>query len=348
LSQEHRKLAAIMFTDIEGYTALTQADESLALEVLTRHNELLRPTFLRYGGKEVKSMGDAFLVEFDSALEATKCAVEIQKVLDRYNRRAKEKLRIRVGIHVGDVLHRGGDLLGDAVNIASRIVRLADGGDICLSEQVYDQIRNKVPYSLVRLESRNLRNITFPIDVYKVQLPWSRRGGVKNHAESVISVTRIMPTRGKKIERGAMSRIILRMALKDGIVAVKLINDPSISALLARFSESIDYAKGETFHVVSAVENMTVVIDSKNLRRLTRLVPQKDLLRVYGDLSEIIISMSEEVLTKVGAIATITGELARNGVSIFEYFTSNPHAIVVLNEKDAVKSYQLLRRLASH
>ncbi len=336
-----------MFTDIEGYSALTQADESLSMRILTLHNGLLRPVFLRYGGKVVKTMGDAFLVGFDSALEATKCAVEIQKALHGYNRRAKEKLRIRIGIHVGDVLHRRGDILGDAVNIASRIVGLADGGDICLSEQVYDQIRNKVPYSLLRLESRNLRNITFPIDVYKVQLPWSKRSGVEGSTEPMINVTRIMPTRGKRIERGAMSRIILRMALKDGIIAAKLTNDPSISALLARFSESIDYSRGETFHVVSAVENITVVIDSRNLKGLTRLVPKKDLLRVYGDLSEIIILMSEEVLTKVGAIATITGELARNGISIFEYFTSNPHAVIVLNERDAMRGYQLLRKLAS-
>lgn len=91
-------------------------------------------------------MGDAFLVEFDSALEATECGVEMQKVLHEYNENAVDKVLVRVGIHVGDVIHHEGDVLGDAVNIASRIEPLAQGGEICISEQVYAQVRNKVPF----------------------------------------------------------------------------------------------------------------------------------------------------------------------------------------------------------
>ncbi|HEX9196567.1 MAG TPA: adenylate/guanylate cyclase domain-containing protein, partial [Candidatus Bathyarchaeia archaeon] len=81
MSQVGRKLVAIMHTDIEGYTALTQSDESLAMKLLETHRELIRPVFAKYLGREVKTMGDAFLLEFDSALEATECAAEVQRVL---------------------------------------------------------------------------------------------------------------------------------------------------------------------------------------------------------------------------------------------------------------------------
>ncbi|OLE67984.1 hypothetical protein AUF78_18220 [archaeon 13_1_20CM_2_51_12] len=172
MSQAGRKLAAIMYTDIEGYTALTQGDESLALKLLETHRELIRPVFAKYLGREVKTMGDAFLLEFDSALQATECAAEVQRVLRGYNETATLKVPLRIGIHAGDVIHREGDVYGDAVNIASRIVRLATGGEICISAQVYDQVHNKVPYRLLKLGPQALKNVSFPTDAYNLELPW--------------------------------------------------------------------------------------------------------------------------------------------------------------------------------
>jgi adenylate cyclase len=160
-----------MYTDIESYTALTQRDESLALKLLETHRELLRPVFTKYSGREIKTLGDGFLLEFDSALQATECAGEAQRVLRNYNQTAFDKIPVRIGIHVGDVIHKDGDVYGDAVNIASRIVGLAAGGEICISAQVYDQVHNKVPYRLLKLGPQALKNVSFQTDVYKMEMP---------------------------------------------------------------------------------------------------------------------------------------------------------------------------------
>ena len=170
----NRRLAALMFTDIVGYTALTQADESSALKLLERHNELLRPFFPRFHGREIKTEGDKFLVEFESALEATTCAVEIQRFLYEHNLSTAPdaKIVIRIGVHLGDVVHTGDDILGDSVNIASRIEPLAPPGGICVTEPVFSQVRNKIPNELEKLAPQTLKNVRFPVEVYRVVLPW--------------------------------------------------------------------------------------------------------------------------------------------------------------------------------
>ncbi len=167
-----RQLRAIMFTDIVGYSAVVYRDESLALQLLEEHRDLLRPLFEQHGGREVNTMGDAFLVEFSSALEAVQCALDIQRALQERNQGELEErwIRLRVGVHLGDVIYRNGDIYGDGVNIASRIERLAGRGGICVSRQVYDQVRGRVPAYFISLGSQELRNIPWPVDVYRVEL----------------------------------------------------------------------------------------------------------------------------------------------------------------------------------
>ena len=165
-----------MFTDIVGYTAITQRDESRALQLLTIHNAMMRPIFGKHNGKEIKTIGDAFLVEFESALDATLCAIEIQQVLHNYNSDPStaedRRIRLRVGVHLGDVVHKDNDVFGDAVNIASRIQPLAGPDGICVSEPVFHQVRNKISVEMQQLDKVELKNVMFPIDVFRIILPW--------------------------------------------------------------------------------------------------------------------------------------------------------------------------------
>jgi adenylate cyclase len=185
---EERKLAAIMFTDMVGYSALSQRDDKLALELLEEHRELLRKLFLEFHGTEIKTIGDAFLIEFNSALEAAQCAIEIQRTLAKRNHDvpAERRIELKIGIHIGDVVHRGGDVYGDGVNIASRIEPLAGAGGICVSMDVERQIRNALEARFEKLAPTELKNISVAMDLFRIVLPWERQtaSGAKSEIRS--------------------------------------------------------------------------------------------------------------------------------------------------------------------
>src|SRR6266568_3506826 len=176
VSSEQRRLAAIMFTDMVGYTALAQRNEALALELLEEHRRILRSIFPRFNGTEIKTIGDAFLVEFGSALEAAQCAIEIQRTLAHRDADAPadRQIQVRIGIHIGDVVHRAGDVYGDGVNIASRIEPVAGPGGICVSMDVERQIRNALEARFEKLAPTDLKNISVPMDLFRIILPWER------------------------------------------------------------------------------------------------------------------------------------------------------------------------------
>jgi len=169
-----RRLAAIVFTDIAGYTALSQQDEPAALGLLQEQERLVQALLQIHHGRKVKSIGDGLLLEFPDALDAVECAVDLQRHLyERNTRMGGTPLRVRVGIHVGDVEGVGQDILGDAVNIASRIEPLAEPGGVCLSVQVYDQVHNKTPYSLERLGPKSLKGVQGPVEIYRLVPAWA-------------------------------------------------------------------------------------------------------------------------------------------------------------------------------
>ena len=163
-----------MFTDLVDFTALGQRNESLALSVLEDHRKLLRPIFKKDGGREIKTIGDGFLVDFPSALNAVRCAYDIQKTARESNRALPfdRRMHLRIGVHIGDILESGDDISGDAVNVASRIVSLADEGGVCVTRQVRDLVQNKIDLPLRSLGTKSLRNVAAPMEVFKVEMPW--------------------------------------------------------------------------------------------------------------------------------------------------------------------------------
>ncbi|MFZ0891596.1 MAG: adenylate/guanylate cyclase domain-containing protein [Thermoplasmata archaeon] len=171
-----RRLSAIMFTDMVGSTSSAQENESEALRLRDEQAELVRPLFAAHQGREIKSMGDGFLSEFGSALRAVQCAIDIQQHLhERNSQPGTPPIQLRIGIHLGDVEQRESDIFGDAVNIASRIEPLAAPGGVCISGEVFSQIRNKIPNTLEKLPPTSLKGIRVSIDVYRVLLPWNGR-----------------------------------------------------------------------------------------------------------------------------------------------------------------------------
>jgi adenylate cyclase len=175
LAEGERRLAAIMFTDIVGYTALGQRNEALSLTLLQDQRKLIRPILKKHKGREVKTMGDAFLVDFPSALEAVRCAHDIQRAAREFNLSvlADRKLRLRIGVHLGDIVESQGDISGDAVNVASRIEPLAEDGGVCITRQVFDQVQNKFELKLASLGNKRLKNVNIPVEVFKVVMPWN-------------------------------------------------------------------------------------------------------------------------------------------------------------------------------
>jgi class 3 adenylate cyclase len=169
-----RRLAAIMFTDLVGYSALSQRNEALALELLAEHQAEMRRLFPRFGGREVKTLGDGFLLEFPSALDAVRAAVEMQRVFHDENllRPADKRFLVRIGIHLGDVVVQGDDIYGDGVNIASRIEKFAPAGGICISSAVHEQVYNKLEQPLAAIGPAELKNIRIAMVLHRVVLPW--------------------------------------------------------------------------------------------------------------------------------------------------------------------------------
>jgi TolB-like protein/class 3 adenylate cyclase/Flp pilus assembly protein TadD len=241
-----RRLAAILAADVAGYSRLMGADEEGTLERLKalRH-ELLAPKIAEHHGRIVKTTGDGLLVEFASVVDAVRCAVAVQQAMPERNTdvAAGERIELRIGINLGDVIVEGDDLYGDGVNIAARLEALADAGGVFVSNTVHDQVRDRLPFVFEDLGEQQVKNITRPMRVY---------------ALSAAAVTALPPVAATTRARDPMTR---RQAPQLSIVVLpfaNLSNDPEqeyfadgitddLTTDLSRISESFVIARNTAF-----------------------------------------------------------------------------------------------------
>ena len=158
-----RQLAAIMFTDIIGYTALMNKDEEAAFKLLQKNRELHKSAITDFNGKWLKEMGDGVLASFNTVYDAVNCALKIQESCSN-----DENISLRIGIHQGEVVFEDNDVFGDGVNIASRIEALAPTGGIFVSESVSININNKKGIETRFVEEKKLINIEYPVRIYEI------------------------------------------------------------------------------------------------------------------------------------------------------------------------------------
>src|SRR5215469_3904903 len=164
-AHEERQLLAIMFTDVVGFTALTESDEAAAVRVREQHRELVRTLVHQFDGEVVDATGDESLSIFPSALRAVDCALALQGAL-----RSHPDVRLRIGVHLGDVLRRGAEVVGEGVNVASRIRPLAEPGGICVSEPIYQMVRSRPHVHARALGPQALKNVALPVSVYALSI----------------------------------------------------------------------------------------------------------------------------------------------------------------------------------
>src|SRR5215470_14844467 len=165
-----RRLAAILAADVAGYSRLMGEDEAGTAQALRQYHAAADPLVGQHGGRIVKTTGDGVLIEFGSVVGAVECALALQQLATERNAsvRSDRRMEWRIGIHLGDVLVEGDDILGDGVNIAARLEGIAEPGGICISDDAYRQVRGKVAAGFTDLGEQQLKNIARPVRAYRV------------------------------------------------------------------------------------------------------------------------------------------------------------------------------------
>jgi class 3 adenylate cyclase len=219
---EKTKLAAIMFTDIEGYSRMMEQDEQRTISILKAHNKILLPLIETFEGRVIDSIGDGLLIIFDSAYSASNCAINMQNAISAHNKEnPAHEFYLRIGIHLGDIWIEEDRVYGNGVNIAARIQPLAQPGGICISEDMYSQLKNKTNIEVKKLSKQSLKNIRQDLVLYELITGHEKQTAVQKYDSSEID---------EKLEK-----------LKEGRDRLKAIktNPESKGALEQRIESSI-------------------------------------------------------------------------------------------------------------
>lgn len=265
---------------------------------------IIRSVLAKNNGIEIKTMGDAFLIEFPSALQAVRCAVDIQRTLHEYNRGhpTDSLISLRIGIHLGDVIHEKGDVYGDAVNIAARIEPLATPGGACISEQVYAQVKNKLEFPMPSLGRKSLKNVSDEIELFRILFPWENKGDqpTREHRPdlkriAVLPFTNISPDPKDEYFADGMTEELI--STLSGIRALRVISRTSVMIYkqqtgksLSDIARELDVAAVLEGSVRKAGEKLRItvqLIDAKTSEHMWAERYDRELKDVFSIQSEI-------------------------------------------------------------
>jgi adenylate cyclase len=217
--QVERHLAAIISADVEGYSRLMHADEEATMATLSAHRALVDELIDRHRGRIANTAGDSVLAEFASVLDAVHCAIEIQKTLANANEVQPEarSMRFRIGINVGDVMAKDGDIFGDGVNVAARLEGLVKGGEICVSRGVRDYLRYRSGMVFEDLGEQLVKNIAHPVRAFRLRVADDPGGAAIARIEEITAPSDELATRATVSELSADSEAALELALWESV-----------------------------------------------------------------------------------------------------------------------------------
>lgn len=319
-----RKLAAIMFTDIVGYSALMSEDESLALRVLEKNREISQQALNTHNGEFIKEIGDGTLSIFQSSWDAVMCAVSIQKAVA-----AEKSFRLRIGIHIGDIVVSENDIFGDSVNIASRIESICEPGGICFTQRVYEDVQNKLDIKVIRLGEKKLKNIAQPIIVYSVPAFDSHNSGTNKKISSITRKSKVFVILTLISVLLAIGYFTLRPLVLKAVMTQNPIPIAVISFENQTGESKFDYLQ-------KAIPNLLITnLEQSNLFRVITWERMQDLLRQMGKYEVKIIDpeLGFEICRREGCNLIVIGSYVKAG----ETFVTDIKVLDV-NTKQLIKS----------
>jgi len=341
-----------MFTDMVGFTARTQSDERGTLRLLREQEELVGPMIDSYGGRMVKSTGDGFLAEFPSALQAAECAIAVQERLrSRNGLPGAEPIELRVGIHLGDVEQRGTDIFGDAVNLAARVQTAADPGGIAISQQVFDQVRNKLSRNFEKLAPTALKGVQVPIELYRIALEGaapalpkvSSPTGETASRIAVLPFSNISPDPADEYFADGMTEELIeqlahvaQLKVIARTTAMHYKNSPATALEIGRALNTGTIVEGSVRKAGSRIRITAQLIDTRTEEHLWAARYDRQLDDIFAVQDEICTQITGAIsarLTAGGAPASLQAMHAPQGTRDITAYTHFLHGLKLVGEK---------------
>jgi class 3 adenylate cyclase/tetratricopeptide (TPR) repeat protein len=316
--KERRQLAAIMFTDVVGYSALMSKDENRAMEILGKNRERHKSAIAKFNGEYIKEIGDGTLAIFPSAWDAVNCALELQNTVIK-----EDTYRLRIGIHIGDVVAEENDVFGDAVNIAARIQGICDPGKVFISGRILEDVKNKLETEASYLGEKLLKNIDHPVEIYAISATEKKLSTFDHRQRTSGKKEHFIYTKRSRLNRITKGVLFLLAGLILTALMILLFRPTLLNAFTKGGSTPIAVISFEnqtgdsSFNFLQkAIPNLLITnLEQSRLFQVITWDRMKDVMAQLGkkDVEIIDASLGFEICSKEGCQVIVTGSFVRAG-----------------------------------